>query len=137
MRDIVNNGSIVNVNQVKAITQHYIICDIECDGNAYTDVNIIRNPLEFRTILDKYASNVKDMKDGFTWKNFYQLKDTSLEVKHTYAITAYKSQGSTYDYVFYDHADALRFPKIYNPRNSLVALSRAKEKAFVFNKNGG
>ena len=137
MSDTVNNGSMIDVIDVRGVTEHYVVCDIECDGVVHKDVNIVRNPLAFKAILDTYASRIKSHTDGYTWKNFYQLKDTSLEVKHTYAITAYKSQGSTYDYVFYDHADALRFPKIYNPRNSLVALSRAKEKAFVFNNNGG
>ena len=136
-KDSVNNGSIVEVLKVNSITSHYIICDVHCDGVDYQNVNIVRNVPKFKVLLDEYVEKIKSGEAGYSWNTFYTLKDTSLEAKHTYAITAHKSQGSTYDYVFYDHADALRFPKLYSPRISLVALSRAREKAYVFNGNGG
>lgn len=143
--DVVNNGSVINITKVKndysyrvssRYTIEYVICDITCDGVSYEDVSIVKNLQLFKLAMNDYAECVKRNVAGYGWSEFYRLKKISLEAKHTYAITAHKSQGSTYDYVFYDHADAIRFPKVYNPRTSLVALSRAREKAFVFNVGG-
>lgn len=41
------------------------------------------------------------------WKKFWALKDLFHEVKYAYAITAHRSQGSTYETVYVDYQDIL------------------------------
>ena len=50
------------------------------------------------------------------WKAFWGLKDIFHEVKYGYAITAHRSQGSTYETVWVDYQDIL--------------LNRARKEAF-------
>lgn len=41
------------------------------------------------------------------WKKFWNLKELFHEIKYAYAITAHRSQGSTYETVFVDYQDIL------------------------------
>lgn len=41
------------------------------------------------------------------WKKFWSLKELFHEIKYAYAITAHRSQGSTYEQVFVDYQDIL------------------------------
>ena len=43
------------------------------------------------------------------WKKFWALKKAFSEFKHIYAMTAHKSQGSTFDYTFVYTPDFIRF----------------------------
>jgi exodeoxyribonuclease-5 len=45
--------------------------------------------------------------NGKLWKKFWELKDCFHEIKYGYAITAHRSQGSTYETVFVDYQDIL------------------------------
>lgn len=45
--------------------------------------------------------------DRRRWKNFWDFKDSFHKLRHAYAITAHRSQGSTYDMVFVDWRDIL------------------------------
>lgn len=41
------------------------------------------------------------------WKKFWSLKELFHEIKYAYAITAHRSQGSTYEQVYVDYQDIL------------------------------
>lgn len=41
------------------------------------------------------------------WRDYWEFKDAFHSVRHSYAITAHRSQGSTYDRVFVDWRDIL------------------------------
>ena len=41
------------------------------------------------------------------WKNFWEFKDAFHQLRHAYAITAHRSQGSTYDTAFVNWQDIL------------------------------
>lgn len=45
--------------------------------------------------------------DPRRWKNFWEHKELFHDVKYAYAITAHRSQGSTYDNVWVDYQDIL------------------------------
>ncbi len=45
--------------------------------------------------------------NGKLWKKFWELKELFHEIKYGYAITAHRSQGSTYENVFVDYQDIL------------------------------
>ena len=66
------------------------------------------------------------------WQPFYGLKNYYADLRPPYAITAHKSQGSTFENVFIDLKD------IYSNRNQgeadkcyYVAITRASRKVFV------
>lgn len=45
--------------------------------------------------------------DRRKWRYFWDFKDSFHQVRHAYAITAHRSQGSTYDTTFVDWRDVL------------------------------
>ena len=66
------------------------------------------------------------------WKKFWELKELFHEVKYAYAITAHRSQGSTYETCFVDYQDIL-----YNRNRKeafqclYVACSRPTTRLFL------
>jgi exodeoxyribonuclease V len=66
------------------------------------------------------------------WSEFYKIAEGFAWVKHNYAITAHKAQGSTYTYCFSMEWDILLNHSI-SERNSIayVAATRASTKLFV------
>lgn len=46
-------------------------------------------------------------KDGRKWRLFWDFKEAFHGLRHAYAITAHRSQGSTYDRVYVDYRDVL------------------------------
>ena len=49
----------------------------------------------------------KARQEGRLWKKFWEHKELFHEVKHAYALTAHRSQGSTYQNVWVDYQDIL------------------------------
>jgi hypothetical protein len=45
--------------------------------------------------------------DGKKWRQFWKLKELFHEVKYSYAITAHRAQGSTYENAYVDYQDIL------------------------------
>lgn len=45
--------------------------------------------------------------NGKLWKKFWELKELFHDIRYAYAITAHRSQGSTYETVFVDYQDIL------------------------------
>lgn len=66
------------------------------------------------------------------WQAFYRFSEMFAQVKYNYALTAHKSQGSTYQNVFLVNWDINKNPKI-EERNRIryVGVTRAKDKLFI------
>lgn len=63
------------------------------------------------------------------WKDFWEFKDCFHGVRHGYAITAHRSQGSTYENVLVDYRDILLNRNRQEAYRCLyVACTRAKKK---------
>jgi ATP-dependent exoDNAse (exonuclease V) alpha subunit len=62
--------------------------------------------LRFRNVLNKIAKEARAEKNyklrTTKWKLFYNIKETFVDVKYTYASTIHKLQGSTYETVYID-----------------------------------
>ena len=70
--------------------------------------------------------------DRKKWPLFWSFLDAFHSVRHAYAITAHRSQGSTYDYVFVDWKDVLMNRNRPEALQCLfVATSRAKSRLFL------
>lgn len=67
-----------------------------------------------------------------TWKNYWELHDQVHYVRHAYAITAHRSQGSTYEKVYVNLHDILRNQnRVESLQCLFVACSRAKSKLII------
>lgn len=66
------------------------------------------------------------------WKKFWDFKDCFHTIRHAYAITAHRSQGSTYDEVFLDWRDVLvNINRQEAYRCLYVGATRPKKRLFL------
>lgn len=66
------------------------------------------------------------------WKSYYQHLRLSAPLDYCYAMTAHKSQGSTFENVFISYRDICRNPRLYERYKCLyVAFSRASKSIFL------
>lgn len=73
-------------------------------------------------------------KRGFFWKEYYRWVRTFANVSYAYAITAHKSQGSTYPTTIVDVNDIM-INKNHKERNRILytAITRAKNQLILIN----
>ncbi len=63
------------------------------------------------------------------WREFWAMKDKFKEFKYVYALTAHKSQGSTFTYTYIYSSDFIRFgPSIQVLRLLYTAMTRSEKK---------
>lgn len=73
-------------------------------------------------------------KRGFFWREYYSFARTFCKCDYSYAITAHKSQGSTYDIAVVDSNDILLNQNHKESRRILyTAVTRAKNKLILIN----
>jgi len=84
--------------------------------------------------LAKLAKKATPSTRGMYWKEYFELKGQFATVKHKYAHTIHKSQGSTYQSVYLDARelrDAHYLEREFLYRLLYVALSRASEEIHI------
>lgn len=88
---------------------------------------ILRALVETAKRLPKGSFRAKEV-----WKEYYAFKESWASVKYNYAITAHKSQGSTYKNVIVIEGDINKDPKLLE-RNRIkyTACTRPSERLFV------
>lgn len=70
--------------------------------------------------------------DKKRWKDYWAFKEQFHSVRHAYAITAHRSQGSTYNSCFVDYMDILKNPRRSEGLRCLyVACSRPKHSLYL------
>lgn len=126
------------------------ILSIETNGSAYDVHNgterknctiqvVSRNDIaKYDDILQKMAAKAKRQANGphkrELWKQFWRYKGLYADVDFGYAITAHKSQGSTYDIVVVDEKDIMGTTATSNQEKSeliYTALTRPRKTAIV------
>ena len=95
------NGERVKIYSIKQKTFKRFGVDIGC--TEFNNQIRICTTKRGKLILKKRLSILAGIRD---WKNFYALKNSFTEVKHSYAMTIHKSQGSTFDNVIVNISDA-------------------------------
>jgi exodeoxyribonuclease-5 len=66
------------------------------------------------------------------WKRFWEHKEIFHDIKFAYALTAHRSQGSTYTNVYVDYADVLyNRDRVEAFKCLYVACSRARKRLFM------
>lgn len=90
------------------------------------DLFIPRNEEVMKSVLQKLASEKK-------WSLFYAIHDSITTVKHPYAMTIHKSQGSTFDNVIVSVTDCLRNPNQEELKKLLyTALTRTSNNNYLY-----
>lgn len=80
---------------------------------------------QFTERTERLASEARI--NGRKWKDFWAFKDAFHQVRHGYAITAHRAQGSTYQNVYVDYKDILCNQNRSEAMRCLyVAVTRAK-----------
>ena len=68
------------------------------------------------------------------WRDYWAMMEAVHWIKHAYAITAHRAQGSTYKTVFVDAGDILLNKNVKEKLQCLnVAISRAKDELYIIN----
>lgn len=98
------------------------------------EINVIHEDSEiaYKNLLDKAKKKAMSTKKGVDWVIYFNLMKWSAEVMYGYAITAHKSQGSTYQNVMILESDIDANNKVVE-RNRIkyTAYSRATDILFV------
>jgi hypothetical protein len=84
--------------------------------------------------FDKTASDLATLaqKNPKKWKDFWDFKKSTANLRHAYAITAHRSQGSTYRDVFIDSKDILLNQNIIEAKRCFyVAITRASHRLII------
>lgn len=91
---------------------------------------------------DIYVTLIKSLahrgKKTGKWAEYYNLMERFAKVKYNYAITAHKSQGSTYENVFIIEDDIEKNPRtIEKNRIKYTAFTRPKKMLFILTSYRG
>ena len=96
---------------------------------------------KLQSLLNLVADHAKACQSPFIkklmWTEFYRIKHLFADVTYAYAITAHKSQGSTYNKVYVDVVDINHNNNVVE-RNRIIytAITRASQEATIITNNG-
>lgn len=133
----VESGIIGEEESTYAIYQ--ILVELEIDNK----LQRVKIPILQSKAYKQFNKNLKTIRDYVykvdaperktVWKEFFKLQDTFAQVKYNYAITAHKSQGSTYENVAVIIDDILANPDVFERNRILyVATTRASKMLYIF-----
>jgi exodeoxyribonuclease-5 len=112
----------------------YKVWNIKVTGDDNTTKSLIAlHEDSFRQHQAKVA-DLAGIAQGYPrgWKDYWEFREAFHKVRHSYAITAHRSQGSTYDTVFVDWRDILvnrNMSEAY--RCMYVACTRASKRVIL------
>lgn len=91
---------------------------------------------QYEALVEKTAAYAKRTKQGKDWVTYFNILKWSANVGYNYAITAHKSQGSTYENVLILEEDIDQNKNVVE-RNRIkyTVYSRASNKLFVLRDN--
>jgi len=131
---VINNGDYV---------LKYYKTNVKCErGGEYVleTIKILHEDSQatFTKILDYLTQTAKSLKRGSTqaretWKQFYTFKNTFASINYNYAISAHRSQGSTYVNCIIIESDLdanrkvaernkIKYTAVTRPKNNLVIV---------------
>jgi len=119
LRDYLGNSVVVYVPKLMTAFKHHC-------AKLFDEVRDLSQQLKRR-----YSIQVSDQlrrARGEAWG----FKNSFAEIRHTYSITAHKSQGSTFDIVLIDLLDLMTMQSAFEFNCALyVALTRARLRAYI------
>lgn len=116
-----------------------VVCAVGASGIKTETVKIIHENSEedFKLILNYLVELANKEKKGSweaaaRWKDYFAIQTVFADINYNYAITAHKSQGSTYENCFVIESDIDKLNRI-KERNRIkyTAFTRPKRKLFI------
>ena len=90
-----------------------------------------KGQFELNNRLNELSMEAKNGK-RYKWREFWQLKEAFNEIRHSYAITSHRSQGSSYRKVFVDLEDIMLNRNRQEAFRSLyVSCTRQREEIYI------
>jgi len=117
-------------NAILRLKTMHVQCTMDDNTTKIFSICHPENEAIFETLLNE-AREAAKTKAG-TWFAYWQLHDSVHHIRHSYAITAHRSQGSTYERVLVHAKDILSNKNTIEALQCLnVAMSRAKSKLII------
>lgn len=87
----------------------YRALELRCTSETGKPIRLLVLHPESRVQYDRDCQDLAHQAatNGKLWKKFWNLKDLFHDIRYAYAITAHRSQGSTYENVWVDYQDIL------------------------------
>lgn len=130
-----NDDNIIMANSDEGIVEkviknhnHYMLKIKLLNSEDTVFVNVL-----YKTHVGEYNKMLKEFAEEKNWREYWGLKKSFHDIRHCYALTTHKSQGSTFENVILDSRN-LDLNQDIQERNQLiyVAMTRASEKVFIF-----
>jgi len=103
------------------------------DGSAFT-IAVPDNPATLETLLAHRASKASAARNRIDraakWKDFWALKESFTKVRHAYALTAHRLQGSSVDDIYVDRADVMANQDGLEALRCMYVLATRPRKSF-------
>jgi ATP-dependent exoDNAse (exonuclease V) alpha subunit len=124
---VVNKVTITTHNEYPMLKVWRIGVTLDDDGTQVT-ANIIHD-----SAVSAMNLMLNDLSTNKKWFQFWKLKEALHDVTHAYALTAHRSQGSTFPSVFVEAGDInLNKNTVERVKCLYVACSRASKRLVVF-----
>ena len=134
-----NNGDTVELINIEDIDDRYYSLTFQSShGGGIFSARTPKDPKFLKADLNELATKAK--KNPKLWGNWFKFKNETLDIKHIHSMTAWKTQGSTFDTVLIDMKNLMQILQwggnedkldMFN-RAGYVALSRARKKAILY-----
>lgn len=97
------------IDTTHPLEPRYKAIELKCRTETNQTVRLLVLHPESQAIFDNDCQQMAHVAKGNPklWKKFWQTKELFHEIKYAYALTAHRSQGSTYETVFVDFQDIL------------------------------
>ena len=128
---IVTKCSVSQHPYLEGIQVHNISC--EMDNNTIKSFRVLHpnSQQPFDAVLNGIREEAMQG-NRKRWRDYWAMMEAVHWIKHAYAITAHRAQGSTYKTVFVDAGDILLNKNVREKLQCLnVAISRAKDELFI------
>lgn len=134
--EYVLSDELVGLN-VQGVTVSYYSAEFDCMKEITIRVLHESSVDELKKMVERLkgaALNAPQNKRGWFWREFYRLQRHFANISYAYAITAHKSQGSTYNEVVVDANDIMLNSNVVE-RNRILytAITRAKNNLTLIN----
>lgn len=124
-------GTDVDVREAKPAYLHGLYCwalTVETEWGLLAVIHAFGDKTQAREYTSERARRKAAARAGQGWRPYFELEEAFAHVRPGYATTIHKSQGSTYDEVFFLQSDILHMRDLeLRDRLLYVAYSRARK----------
>ncbi len=104
---------------------------LEFEDGVMRKVMAIHEESESKLLKELNMLAILARKDGKAWKDFWNMKRSVASMKHAYALTAHRAQGSTYENVYVDVDDILLNHNTQEAKRCLYVAATRPSKRLV------